>query len=108
MALDMGFLDLRRGGETGAQRMAGKRQASFALRKIAANAGGERGFLHQTSDMLVGEAFGADAGVLLASGGTRGRERSDRAASRSRAWRPGRWRGRSRGRFRPRASRSCR
>ena len=41
MALDMRFLDFRGAGEAGAQRMAGKRQFSFALAEIAANAGGQ-------------------------------------------------------------------
>jgi len=65
MALDMRFLDFRGAGEAGAQRMAGKRQLSFALAEIAANAGGQRGFLHQPRDMLVGQALRGDARVFL-------------------------------------------
>ena len=64
MLLHMRLLDLRRGGEAGAQRMAAEGEPSFALGQIAANAGGERGFLHQTGDMLVGQPLGGDAAVL--------------------------------------------
>jgi hypothetical protein len=64
VTLDVGFLDLCRGGETGAQRMAGKGKLALALGKIAANAGGEGGSLHQSRHMLIGQAFGADAAVL--------------------------------------------
>ncbi len=65
MALDMCFFDFRGAGEAGAQRMAGKRQLSFALAEIAANAGGQRGFLHQPRHMLVGQALRCDARVFL-------------------------------------------
>ena len=41
-----------------------KAQPSFALGQIAANAGGERGFLHQPGDMFVGQPLGRDAAIL--------------------------------------------
>ena len=44
MTLDMGFLDLRGGSETGAQRMAREGESPLTRRKIAANAGRARGF----------------------------------------------------------------
>src|SRR5580704_1737411 len=55
MLLDMGLLDLGGGGETGAERMATEREASLALRQVAAQAGGERAFLDEPDNMLVGQ-----------------------------------------------------
>ena len=66
--LHMRFLDLRRGGEAGAQRMAAEGALAFALGQIAANAGRERGFLHEPGDMLVGQPLGGDAAVLAGDG----------------------------------------
>ena len=61
----MSFLDLRGTGEAGPQRMAGKGKFSFALGKVATDPGGQRGLLHQPSDMLVGQPFRANARVFL-------------------------------------------
>ena len=74
MFLHMRLLDLRRRGEPGAQRMAAEGAPSFALGQIAANAGGQRRFLHQSGDMFVGQALGATRRHSCAqSGGREGR-----------------------------------
>ena len=62
--LHMRLLDLRRGGEAGAQRMAAEGAFALALGEIAANPRRQRAFLDEAGDMLVGEPLGGDAAVL--------------------------------------------
>ena len=69
----MRFLDLRRRGEAGAQRMAAEGALAFALGQIAANTGGDRGFLHEAGDVFVGEPLSGDAAVFA-------RDRSEQRA----------------------------
>jgi hypothetical protein len=64
----MGFLDPRGAREAGAERMAAEGLFSFALVEIAANPGGESGFLDEPGDVLVGEAFGRDTAVFVGHG----------------------------------------
>ena len=60
----MGFLDLGRGGEAGAQRVAAEREAPLALGKVATKAGGERACLDEADDMLVGQPRPGNPAVL--------------------------------------------
>ena len=62
--LHVRFLDLRRRGEAGAQRMAPKGALAFALGQIAANTGGEGGLLHEARDVFVGQPLRGDAAVF--------------------------------------------
>ena len=64
MLLDVRLLDLGRGGEAGAQRVAAEREASLALGKVAAQACGERAFLDQPDDVLVGQSLPRNPAVL--------------------------------------------
>ena len=68
MLLDVGLLDLGRGGQAGAQRMAAEGKPALALGQIAAQARGERACLYQADDVLVRQAFGSDAAVLTRYG----------------------------------------
>jgi hypothetical protein len=70
--LDMRFLDLRRRGEPGAQQMIAEGAPSFTLRQLAANAGGERRFLHQTGDVFVVSRSAATPPFLRATGRNNG------------------------------------
>ena len=63
--LDITLVDLGRGGEAGAQRMAGKQLYPFGLGQLAANAGGKNGLLDEAGDLLVLQPFGTD-GLALA------------------------------------------
>src|ERR1700733_5045128 len=56
MLLDMGLLDLGRGSQAGAERMAAEREPPLALHQVPAQAGGERASFHQSDDVLVREA----------------------------------------------------
>ena len=60
LLLHIALVDLGRGGEAGAQRMAGEFPLPFGFGKVGADAGGKRGALDQAGDMLVGEPVGAD------------------------------------------------
>ena len=51
--LHIAFVDLSRGGESGAQRMAGEHHPAFAFRQIATHACRQRGSLDETRDLLV-------------------------------------------------------
>ena len=64
MLLDVGLLDLGRGGEAGAERMAAERQPPLALGQVAAQAGGEGAFLDETDDVLVGQPRPRNPAVL--------------------------------------------
>ena len=64
--LHMALVDLCRGGEAGAQRMAGEFLRPFALGEIAAYTGGERGTLDQPGDLLVVQPLRADLPALAA------------------------------------------
>ncbi len=64
LLLHIALVDLGRGGEAGAQRMAGKQLSALALRQIAAHAGGQRGALDEPGDLLVVEPIGADCLAL--------------------------------------------
>src|ERR1700722_9720539 len=96
MLLDMGLLDLGRGGQAGAQRMTAEGDPPLALRQVPAQAGGERARLHQADDMLVREPLRSDAAVLARHGAEQGAagdppepqpglEQGDRTGLRSRA-----------------------
>ena len=60
LLLHIALVDLGRGGEAGAQRMAGKLLLAFALGQIAADTGGEGRSLDQPGDLLVSQPIGAD------------------------------------------------
>ena len=60
LLLHVALVDLGRGGEAGAQRMAREFLLPFAFRQIAADAGGQRGAFDQTGDVPVGQPLGAD------------------------------------------------
>ena len=60
LLLHIALVDLGRGGEAGAQRMAGEFFLPLALGEVAAHPGGKRGVLDQTGDVPVGQPLGAD------------------------------------------------
>ena len=62
--LHMHFLDLRRGGEPGAQGMAAEGEATLAFRQIAAHPCRHRASLDETGDVPVGEPLRGDAAVF--------------------------------------------
>ena len=64
MLLNVGLLDLGRGGEAGAQRMAAEREPPLALAKVAAKAGGQGACLDEPHDVLVGQPLPRDPAVL--------------------------------------------
>src|SRR5208283_6017105 len=60
LLLHIALVDLGRGGEAGAQRMAREFLLPLAFCQIAADAGGHGGVLDQTGDVPVGQPLGAD------------------------------------------------
>ncbi len=72
MALDMRLLDFRGGGEAGAQAVAAEGALAFAFGQIAANTGGEGGFLNEAGDVFIGQALRGDTAVLARDGSEQG------------------------------------
>ena len=64
LLLHVALVDLGRGGEAGAQRMAGEFLRSLALRQIATHAGCQRGALDEAGNFLVIKPLGANLFAL--------------------------------------------
>ena len=60
LLLHVAFVDLGRGGQAGAQRMARELPRPFCFGEVAAHAGGKSGLLDEAGDMFVAQCIGAD------------------------------------------------
>ena len=66
MFLDIALIDIGTGGKPGAQGMAGKQLEALGLWQVAADAGGQHGFLDQAGDVFVRQPISGGFTVIAA------------------------------------------